>query len=107
MRGLNLAVKFLLEIVAFAGLGVWGWQAAGWFGVVVTPAAAVALWGLLAAPKANHRLPLAARVPFELGVFATAASAWWASGHAHTAALFAVLAAVNAVGLTVWRQWEY
>lgn len=107
MRALNLAVKFGLEIAALVGFAVWGWQAGGLVLAAVAPVAGVVAWGLLAAPKASRRLPSRWRIPFELGFFALAALAWWAGGHPTTAAVFAVVAAANAIALTAWNQWEH
>jgi hypothetical protein len=109
-RSANLAVKFLLELGAIAAFAYWGATVAGgWDAVVLAvaaPAVAVALWGQLAAPRARRRLPLAARVPFELAVFGLAAASLYAAAGRRSAVLFGLLVAVNSVLLTVFRQWE-
>ncbi|WP_415100168.1 DUF2568 domain-containing protein [Nocardioides sp.] len=50
MRSLNLAVKFLLELAAFASLAVWGWQvgntATGVVLAIAAPAVAIAMTAL-------------------------------------------------------------
>lgn len=110
MRSANLAVKFLLELAAFAALGYWGAQAGtGATAVVlaiVAPAAAIAVWSVFAAPRAKRRLPLTARAPLELGVFALAAVALAAASAVVLAIIFAVVAILNAILLTAFRQWE-
>jgi hypothetical protein len=68
---------------------------------ILVPAIAIALWAVLAAPRSAHRLPPAARVPFELGVFALAAVALLAADLAIT---FAVVAAVSAALLPAFDQ---
>src|SRR5204863_243055 len=70
---------------------------------VAAPAVAVVLWGTFAAPKATRRLADAARVPFELAVFALAAAALAAAGNAALALAFAALVVVNAALLTTFR----
>lgn len=110
MRSANLAVKFLLELAAFAAFCYWGAQtgtgATAVVLAIVTPAAAIAVWSAFAAPRARRRLPLTARAPLELGVFALAAAALAAAGAAVLAIVFAVIAILNAVLLTAFRQWE-
>ena len=110
MRTANLAVKFLLELAAFASFAVWGWSVAG--GVtglalaILLPLAAIAIWGLWCAPKATRRLPTAWRAPLEVGIFLLAAVALVAAGYPILGATLAALTILNAVGLTVFRQWE-
>jgi hypothetical protein len=103
----NLALKFLLELAAFA---TWGADVgSGAFAVVLAVAAplvAVLLWGRFAAPRSAHRLPIGSRIPFELGVFLLATLALLAAGHAAAAIVFAALVALNALGLTAFDQWE-
>jgi hypothetical protein len=110
MRVANLAVKFLLELAAFASLAYWGWHVGstitGILVAIAAPAAAIAIWGLFAAPRARRRLPLAWRVPLELGVFVLAAVALGVSGHPALAVSFALVVVINALGLTAFHQWE-
>jgi hypothetical protein len=110
MRQANLALKFALELAAFAAFGWWGATAADDALAVVLaiacPLAGVVLWGTLAAPRSPRRLPLAVRAPFELGVFALAALAYAGAGSGVAAVAFACVAAANAALLTAWRQWE-
>ncbi len=110
MRQANLALKFALELAAFAAFAWWGATVAGGAVAVLLavalPLAAAVLWGMFAAPRARRRLPLAARAPFELGVFALAALAFAGAWSVTAAVVFACVAAVNAVLLTVWAQWE-
>jgi hypothetical protein len=110
MQAANLALKFLLELAMLAALGVWGATvgtgAVAVIAALAAPAAAIVLWAIFAAPRSNHRLPTAARVPFELTLFGLAAAALAAAGHWIAALVFAVLVLVNALLLTVFGQWE-
>ena len=110
MSQLNLALKFLLELAALVAFGLWGASIASGFAAVVLavllPVVVAVLWGAFAAPKARRRLPLRLRAPFELGVFALAALALWGAASPAWGAAFAVIAAVNALLLTVFDQWE-
>lgn len=55
----NLALRFLLELAALVGLGMWGWSMTdGWFKVVLAiavPVVAAALWGTFAVPEDPSR----------------------------------------------------
>jgi hypothetical protein len=106
VKQLNLAVKFLLELVALVAFGLWGASIAGPAGAIALPLIAALLWGTFAAPKARRRLPLRLRAPFELTVFALGALALWGAVSVVLAALFAAVAAVNAILLTAFGQWE-
>jgi len=83
---INLAVRFLLEIVGLVALGWWGWnQADGIFRFVLAlgiPFLAAVLWGTFAVPddpsrsgKAPVPVPGIVRLLLELAFFA---SATWA-----------------------------
>jgi hypothetical protein len=105
----NLTIKFLLELAALALLAYWG--AVTGDGVVpvilaiASPALMIAIWGAFAAPRAARRLPAPARIPLELGIFAIACAAGYAAGAVIESTVFAVIAVLNAIGLTVFRQW--
>jgi len=110
MRSLNLALKFGLELAGLAAFGVWGASTADGAAAVLLaiglPAVVAVLWGTFAAPRARHRLPLRLRAPFELGVFAVASLALWRAGWVAAAVALAAIAAVNALLLTAFDQWE-
>jgi len=110
LRAANLAAKFALELAAIASFAYWGGTVgSGAVSVAVAVAApliAILLWGRLAAPRSSRRLPTAARVPFELGVFALAALALSTAASAAAGIAFASAAVVNAVLLSVFGQWE-
>ena len=109
LKAVNLGVKFLLELAAFAAFVWWGGTVGhGVVSVVIAIAApllAVVLWGLWAAPRARRRLPLSRRVPFELTVFALAAVAL-GTVSVTAAIVLAAVVAVNAALLTAFGQWE-
>lgn len=110
MRAANLALKFLLELVAIALLAAWGVRTGGGLlGVALgaaAPLAMILIWGRWAAPRAARRLPLRLRVPLELTIFAAAGLLAYASGLRVVAIAFLVVAAANAVALSLLSQWE-
>jgi hypothetical protein len=105
MRNLSLALKFLLELAAFAALAYWGAQHSVLL-AIAAPALAIALWGVFAAPRSRRRLPTGPRVCFELTVFALAALALLAAGASLPALVLAVMALVSTALLTRFAQWE-
>jgi hypothetical protein len=100
LHALNEGLAFLLELVMLAGLAWWGSQAvSGLTGrialAVVTPALAVVIWALLAAPRARVRLPAAGVLAVKVVVLGGAAVAVYSTGWHALAVVFAVVAAVN------------
>jgi len=110
LKTANLALKFLLELTAFAAFAFWGATVGtGVTSVLVALAAtgaAIVLWASFAAPRSTRRLPTAMRVPFELSIFGLAAAALAAAVSPAASLVFALAVLVNAVLLTVFRQWE-
>lgn len=110
MRVANLALKFLLELAAFAAFAYAGVSigSGGWAVVlgVLFPVLAIAVWGRWNAPRSAHRLPTARRIGCELTVFAVAAVLLAAAGAPVLAGGFAALVVVNAVLLQTLHQWE-
>ena len=110
LPALSLALKFLLELAAFAAFAYWGATIGS--GVVpvliavAAPALAILLWARFAAPRSSTRLPAATRVPFELVVFALAVAALVAAGAPVAAVVLGVLTVASTALLTHYRQWE-
>ena len=100
LHAVNEGLAFLLELLMVAGLAWWGSQAvSGLAGriamAVVTPALAIVIWALFAAPRARIRLPVAGVLAVKAVVFAGAAVAVYATGWHAAAIAFAIVAAVN------------
>jgi hypothetical protein len=99
LRGLNLAVRFALELCAIAALFYWGTQTASglvsWLLAFAAAGLFVAVWGTLLAPRARRRLPMQARVPLELVLFGLAAAALAVAGPVWLGVLFGAVAVVN------------
>lgn len=100
MKAANLALRFALELCAFAALGYWGSQATSsnlWRTVlaIATPAAAIVVWGLFVAPKARVKVSEPVRWAIELVVFVGAAVALAAAGQMVLGIALGVIAAGN------------
>jgi hypothetical protein len=110
MRALSLALKFLVELAAFAAFAYWGASVGSGVTSVVlaiaAPALAIVLWGLFAAPRSERRLATAPRVAFELTVFGLAIVGLLVAGARVAAVVLAVVVAVSTALLTFFDQWE-
>jgi hypothetical protein len=73
---------------------------------LATPALAIVLWALLAAPRSTRRLPPAARIPVELCVFGLAIVALFWAGASTAAVVLAVLVATSTALLARFDQWQ-
>ena len=109
LHAVNEALAFLLELVAFGLMAWWGFTTGSGLAVhlllgIGTPALAMVLWGLVAAPKARFRVPLPGVLLLKAAVFGGAAVCLAALGHTGWALAFAVVALVNTAVATVDRN---
>jgi hypothetical protein len=100
---LNLALRFVLELLMVYGFGRWGWTRLGdgpgrYALAILVPVMAAALWGTFAVPEDPSRsglapvpTPGAVRLLLELGLFATATAGLYASDASRAALVLAVL----------------
>ncbi len=76
-----LALVFLDELLAMAGLGVYGWSASPrWLLVWLLPLLGMLAWFLFASPKARFGSPVV-RPAVKVVVFGLASLGLWAAGH--------------------------
>lgn len=98
-QGANLALAFLLELVAFTALGLLGARRGNGrarklaYGVAAA-VATMAVWGLFAAPQATFTIPAMA-VLAKVSVFGGASVALHRLGHPRAAAIFPLLVLAN------------
>ena len=109
LHAVNEGLAFLLELAAFTILAWWGFSTGS--GVAVhlllglgTPAAAMVLWGLVAAPKARFRVPLPGVLLLKAVVFGGATACLAVLGDDGWAIAFGLVALVNTVLATVDRN---
>lgn len=102
----NLAVRFLLELVALIALGMWGAaQAGGLWGAALAlgiPVVAAAVWGIFRVPgdasSAGHapvRVPGIVRLVLELALFDAATWALFDAGYGRAGTVLGVLVALH------------
>jgi hypothetical protein len=109
LKGLNLALAFILELCMLAALGYWGFNASDstvlrlllGFGV---PLVVILIWARWLAPRSATRLKGAAYLGLKTLIFGVAAVALAAAGQVTPAIVLACVFVINqALGL-LWKQ---
>lgn len=98
----NLALRFMVEMAAYAALGYWGASnpipLLGRVALAaLAPLAAMVLWSRLLAPKARWRLRDPLAVVSELAIFAGAAVALGVAGPVGPSEAFIAVAVINTI----------
>jgi hypothetical protein len=109
IKGVNLALRFLLELCALVALGYWGFKTGSAAIAKVAlgiglPLVAAVVWGVFVAPRAPVALPGFVVLPLQVVVFGSAAAGLVATGHRTLALAFGVLVVINAILMYVWGQ---
>jgi hypothetical protein len=109
MRDINLAFRFILEMVVLLGLFLFGISRSDRLIVQIVlgvglPLIAVTVWGLLVAPKARRRLPDPQRLAVELGVFGSGVLAFVLSGNLILGVLLGLAALISLALMFLWGQ---
>ena len=107
LKGANLAVAFLLEVVALIAFAFWGWTvgangATRLLLAITVPVVAALLWGAFLSPKPEFSLPDPVVPLARLAFFALAVLALWGSGHHVASLVTAAVLLVNRALLTAW-----
>lgn len=101
------ALKFLIELVGWAGTGVLAFALTqNWVVAIAVPVAVIVLWALFIAPKAPRRLPIAPLVAGELVVFAAAALGFWMLGWTTLAVVFTVVVVLLEAVLVATKSYD-
>lgn len=107
--GINLALRFILEISALVSLGYWGFHSDKGYIVKVllgigSPLLMAIIWGTFVSPKAPIPVRGIKRVLLELIIFGFATLSLYNAGHPIFAMFFAILVAWNMFFLRIWEQ---
>jgi hypothetical protein len=100
IRGLNLALRFVLELGMLVAFAYWGSHVGETrlvhVGVaILAPALAALFWGFVLSPKAPAKLSPTLRLALSLPVFLLASVATNAAGAPRIAIWFAIVATLN------------
>jgi hypothetical protein len=110
IKGANLALRFLLELVALGAFAYWGFtlpDASTIFRIIIglgAPILAATLWGFFAAPKSARRLHGTPYHAFEIVFFGLAVAALVMAGSTTLGMILAVVVVVNLILIEVWQQ---
>jgi hypothetical protein len=109
LKGLNSAVRFLLELCVLAAVGYWGFKTgSGWYLKVLlgigAPLLIAVIWGIFGAPKANMQFHGLMLLALEVLVFGSGVAALFATKNYSLAWSFAVIVIVNRILMFVWGQ---
>lgn len=113
---LNLVLRFILEMTALVGIGMWGWnQTDGWMRFIAAiglPMIAATIWGVFNVPGDPSRsgnapvvVPGIVRLLIEAVFFACGALTFFALAYDTFAATFAVIVLVHyvaAINRVLW-----
>lgn len=110
LKGLNVGLRFVLELCMLAAFSTWGFHAhkslvAQWLLGLGTPLLAAITWGIFLAPRSQHRLSSTVGPILVLILFGLATGALYKTGYVTLAIVFGVVVVVNAVLAVVWKQW--
>lgn len=109
LKGINLAVRFLLELCMLAAVGYWGFETqSGWAMKLILgiglPLLIAVIWGLFVAPRAIYPLSGIPNLVLALILLGSGAVALFASGNSTLGWVYAITLIVNQVLLVVWKQ---
>jgi hypothetical protein len=109
-KGINLGVRFLLELCMLAAVGYWGFKThSGWtmkilFGIGL-PLLLAVIWGYFMAPRSAHRLTGIPFTVMDIILLGSGAVALYASGQVNLAWIYAVVLVISEVLRLVWKQY--
>ena len=109
LKGINLSVRFLLELCLLAAVGYWGFKTgSGWVMKVLLgiglPILIAVLWGLFVAPRAMYPLSGVPHLVLALILLGSGAVALFASGKSSLGWVYGIIVIVNQVLLILWKQ---
>jgi hypothetical protein len=109
MRDLNLAFRFILELLVLVALAVWGFSVSNELLIqlalgIGAPAVVIAIWATVVAPRAERRLEDPARLVLEVVVFGAGVLALIAAGHVIPGVFLGLASAISLALMLVWGQ---
>ena len=109
MAQVNLAIRFVVELLALGFVGYAAWTLAGpgllgWIAAGIAVIVFAALWGLFLSPRASRGLSWTQKDVGGMVVMLVAAGAFAATGQVTAAVVYAVVVIVNAALLFAVRD---
>lgn len=109
LKGLNVLVRFLLELCMLTAVGYWGFKSgSGWLMKILLgiglPVLMAVLWGVFIAPRATYPLRGLSYLALELILLGSGAVALFASGKPTLGWEYAIILVINKVLLVMRNQ---
>ena len=109
LKGMNLAIRFLLELCVLISVGYWGFKTgSGLFLRLVLgigmPLLIAVIWAMFGAPKSAFRLQGPLMLMLEIIVFGSGVAALFLTKNTILASVFAAIIVVNRVLMFFWGQ---
>jgi hypothetical protein len=109
LKGLNLAVRFLLELCMLVTVGYWGFKTgSGWFLKILlgigAPLLIAIIWGTFVAPKAAYHLNGFTLLALEGVLFGSGVVALFVTKNYSLAWGFALIVIINRTLMFAWEQ---
>lgn len=109
LKGLNLGVRFLLELCMLAAIVYWGFKTqSGWVMKILLgiglPVLIAVIWGLFVAPHAVYPLGTLPHLVLELVLLGSGAVALFASGKPGLGWIYTITLVVSEILMIVWKQ---
>ncbi|WP_027724592.1 YrdB family protein [Tuberibacillus calidus] len=107
--GINLLLRFVLEIGALISLGYWGFHLDLALGLKIVvgigaPLLAAVIWATFGSPAAPFPVKGWRKLFLEVMIFGGSALALFAAGQRVLAILFVLLTVLNRVLMQIWHQ---
>lgn len=109
MQSLNLAFRFILELLVLVALLLWGLQSSDSLPLQLVaglgaPTLVMGVWGLFVAPKATRRLPDPARLVVELVIWTLGALALTVVVSPIVGIMFGAAVVISLALMFIWDQ---
>ncbi len=109
LKGINLLVRFLLELCMLAAVSYWGFKTQSAWSLKILlgiglPILIAVLWAMFLSPRATHPLSGISFLALELILLGSGAVALFASGKPTLGWVYAIAAVINKVLLGLWKQ---
>jgi hypothetical protein len=109
LKGLNLAVRFILELCLLGSLGWVGFQLGGPMTIkaalaLILPLGAAIIWGMFIAPRAAIAVPYWLWLAIQILLFSVAVAGLIVIGHRQLASVFGLVVIINIGLILIWRQ---
>ena len=107
--GINIALRFILEVCALVSLAYWGFQSSQSILMklalgIGSPLLIAIIWGVFGSPAAPIPVKGFQRLLLEILIFGLATFALYSSGKVTLAIIYAITVILNRILIGLWNQ---